>query len=241
LDSTLFKPIHKLRNTYRPIAKELEKDIILKAQAGDKKSRDLLVNSNMGLVIKEARKQAGRKLDINDLVQVGAMALLETIDKFDTSKDLKFITYAKWLVVSRMQRYRAAQSGIVHYDTDKTRQEGYGAKRSDQSLNEIYSNSKKNDIEGDVEYQDLLVCDEPTPEDNAIRSQTNGEVALFMDNLQKTLTPMEKEFIPRIGEKEKNRVPLHEIGKKYGYCRESVRQKEAKLVACLANDLKEYA
>lgn len=68
--------------------------LIEKSHKGDKDARNILVESNMGLVYTIARRFCGRGLEMEDLIQIGSIGLLKAIDKFDTRFDVRFSTYA---------------------------------------------------------------------------------------------------------------------------------------------------
>ena len=64
------------------------------AQSGDRAAQEHLVASNTGLVWSIVRKFTGRGHEADDLFQVGCIGLLKAIEKFDTSFEVKFSTYA---------------------------------------------------------------------------------------------------------------------------------------------------
>ena len=68
--------------------------LIERSHHGDKEAREQLVEENMGLVWSVVKRFTGRGTDMEDLFQIGAMGLLKAIDKFDTSFEVKFSTYA---------------------------------------------------------------------------------------------------------------------------------------------------
>lgn len=71
-----------------------EKEVALKAKNGDKEYCDLLVTSNLRLVIHEAIKYRNRGLSLLDLIQEGNIGLMNAVNKFDVSQGCKFSTYA---------------------------------------------------------------------------------------------------------------------------------------------------
>ncbi len=73
---------------------EQEKNLLIKAQAGDKKARDDLVMAHIGLVIKATNKYRGLGIDLLDLIQEGSVGLIKAIEKFDLSKRVRFSTLA---------------------------------------------------------------------------------------------------------------------------------------------------
>lgn len=75
------------------------------ARTRDSGLRDRLVRNNERLVRYLASKFAGRGEPIEDLVQVGNIGLVKSIDRFDPSRGLKFTTYATVTIVGEIQRY----------------------------------------------------------------------------------------------------------------------------------------
>lgn len=79
--------------------------LIEKSHHGDKRAREQLVKENMGLVWSIVRRFAGRGTDSEDLFQIGAMGLIKAIDKFDTSFEVKFSTYAVPMITGEIKRF----------------------------------------------------------------------------------------------------------------------------------------
>lgn len=85
-----------LENTY---------DDIIKAQNGNEEAMDSLVRNNMGLVYNIAKRFVGRGYEIDDLNQIGAMGLVKSIKKFDTSYNVQLSTYAVPFIIGEIKRY----------------------------------------------------------------------------------------------------------------------------------------
>lgn len=86
--------------------------LIEKSHHGDKKAREQLVEENMGLVWSIVKRFAGRGTDMEDLFQIGAMGLIKAIDKFDTSFEVRFSTYAVPMIAGEIKRF-LRDDGIV--------------------------------------------------------------------------------------------------------------------------------
>lgn len=62
--------------------------LIRKAQSGEKKAREVLIEQNLGLVHHIVKRFLGRGYDAEDLFQIGVIGLIKSIDKFDTSYEI---------------------------------------------------------------------------------------------------------------------------------------------------------
>ncbi len=81
------------------------KELIERAHEGDKEARDQLVTENMGLIWSIVRRFGGRGYELEDLFQIGSIGLIKAVDKFDTSYDVKFSTYAVPMITGEIKRF----------------------------------------------------------------------------------------------------------------------------------------
>ncbi len=91
------------REIYLKISKEHGERADYGSYIGDlaqkiKSNRDLLVNSNLRLVINFAKKFQGMGVPLSDLIQEGNIGLMRAAEKFDPSLGHKFSTYAAWWI-----------------------------------------------------------------------------------------------------------------------------------------------
>lgn len=80
------------------LSHEEQSDLADKAQKGDKKAQDKLVNANLRFVVNVAKKYQNHGLDLTDLISEGNLGLLTAVEKFDSSKGYHFISYAVWWI-----------------------------------------------------------------------------------------------------------------------------------------------
>jgi RNA polymerase sporulation-specific sigma factor len=78
-------------------------DLIKKAQSGDKAAKDRLMEHNTRLIWNVVKKFKGQSQE--DLFQIGAIGLLKSIDKFDSSFGVQFSTYAVPMMIGEIQRF----------------------------------------------------------------------------------------------------------------------------------------
>lgn len=79
--------------------------LIKKAQSGDQTAKERLVEHNIGLIRSVLRGFTNRGYEVDDLFQIGSIGLLKAIDKFDTSFDVRFSTYAVPMIMGEIKRF----------------------------------------------------------------------------------------------------------------------------------------
>src|SRR5204863_265259 len=73
-------------------------------ERGDLEAKERLINSNLRLVIKFARRYQGHGLALGDLVQEAMLGLIRAAEKFDWRRGYKFSTYAVLWIKPAIQR-----------------------------------------------------------------------------------------------------------------------------------------
>ena len=88
-------PSYLGRLTQAPLLRpEEEIELTRAVQRGDKEARRRLIESNMRLVINIAKAYRNRSMPIEDLIQEGAVGLMQAAERFDPEKGFRFSTYA---------------------------------------------------------------------------------------------------------------------------------------------------
>lgn len=95
------------------LSEEEEKELIKKAQKGDKEALAKLIKANLKLVVKIAKRYEYFGVPLIDLIEEGNIGLLKAVDKFELSRGFRFSTYATWWVKQSINRAIANQKNTI--------------------------------------------------------------------------------------------------------------------------------
>ena len=90
-----------------------EYELAVKAQKGDEKARERLINANLRFVVAVAKKYQGQGLPLEDLIDEGNIGLLIALDKFEPDKGFHFISYAVWWIRQSIMKAICEKSRAV--------------------------------------------------------------------------------------------------------------------------------
>lgn len=101
------------------LTREEEKALAMKKDKGDEKAKELLVNSNLRLVIRIARQYYSKEYGTPflDYIQNGNIGLITAVDKFDYKKGFKLSTYATYWIKQTIIRETMKQAGVISFPT----------------------------------------------------------------------------------------------------------------------------
>ena len=92
---------------------ESEKELARQIEKGDRAARNTMIESNLRLVVKIAKRYINRGLPFLDLIEEGNLGLIKAVERFSLAKECRFSTYATWWIRQAVERALVNQSRTV--------------------------------------------------------------------------------------------------------------------------------
>jgi RNA polymerase primary sigma factor len=248
---------------YELLKPEEEIELAKRIERGDLAAKELMINSNLRLVISVARKYQGQGLPLGDLIQEGMLGLIRAVEKFDWRKGFRFSTYATLWIRQAIGRGLSNTSRTVRMPVHigqrarkiaRTERELAAELNRDPTIEEIAAKvelsveeveeirmadqiptSLDQPVGEDQETArgDLIASDAPTPADEVEERAGEEAVVRALDEL-----PEDERKVVRLrfGVGGEDPTPLRETGRKLGISAEHVRTLEAKALRRLATN-----
>lgn len=194
---------------YKPLTKAKERRLLKKCKKGNLKAKNEILEANLRFVFDIAKHYTGRGVPISELISDGNIGLLRAIEKFDESKDVKFISYAVWWIRQAMlesiKRRNAINFVEIEPNTD-----------NDSSMDKKLIE----DDEDDVSFNNDFSNENDEKSIEVSENQRN-----IITSLIGTLSDRERDIVENYyGINDKKELTLTDIGKKYNLSSERVRQ-----------------
>jgi RNA polymerase primary sigma factor len=233
-----------------------EKELAQRIAKGDKSARDRMIECNLRLVIKIAKRYMNRGLPFLDLIEEGNLGLIKAVERFKLSKECRFSTYGTWWIRQSVERAIVNQSRTIRLpvhitdDINKMLRVNRGLVRKinrEPSVKEVSA-----EMEVNMPYLRRLMVllkktysiDRPMGENSdysisdIIEDTSTVSPAELSENLNRyeliaalfdTLSASEKKILTlRFGLDDKEPQTLETIGRSFGVTRGRIRQIEAK-------------
>jgi len=251
----------------RLLTAEEERELATRIAAGDMAARDRMIESNLRLVVKIAKRYMNRGLPFLDLIEEGNIGLIKAVERFKLSKECRFSTYATWWIRQSIERALINQSRTirlpVHVSDDINRLVKVSRELAQKGNSEPQAKEIADMMGTDMAHVRRLMVllrktfsiEHPMGENSdyslmdTLEDTSNVEPSVKVEDLDtyahvsrcfSSLSENEREILVlRFGLEDQEPQTLDAIGRQFGVTRERIRQIEVKTLEKLRRMIEE--
>lgn len=260
---------HYLREIQRTtlLTAEEERSLARRITKGDMSARDEMIESNLRLVVKIAKRYMNRGLPFLDLIEEGNMGLIKAVERFKISKECRFSTYATWWIRQSIERALVNQSRTIRLPVHVSDDINKLVKISRELIHTLKREAEPEEVAEAMGVETAYVrrlmtlikktfsIEHPMGENSdyslidTIEDSNAVDPSALIEGLDKyahinswleTLSENEREILSlRFGLEDREPQTLDTIGRRFGVTRERIRQIEAKSLEKLRKIMEE--
>ena len=245
-----------------------EIDLAARIAKGDTEAREIMITSNLRLVVKIAQEYSNLGLSVLDLINEGNMGLMKAVERFDPSKGGKLSTYASWWIKQAIKRALANQSKTIRLPvhmvdrvtlirrTAAKLSEPLGREPTNEEIAETLNlpatrvshlrnvSTKPASLDSPINEEDGSTLGEVVPDEKSVDPYESLKSKSLIGDVNLVLSmlePREADIIRlRFGLDGRDPLTLEQVGEQIGITRERVRQLQDQALRDLRKKMAKY-